>query len=92
LTFHNNLKLREKAILNIRSRKILRLLLQIVFMVIIIVAFLWYVGISSLLSTLSSIKMEYLMAAFLAYFGINLLFAVRLKRVLGLEGVFVVLE
>jgi uncharacterized protein (TIRG00374 family) len=31
--------------------------------------------------------MEYLMAAFLAYFGINLLFAVRLKRVLGREGV-----
>ena len=30
--------------------------------------------------------MEYLIAAFLAYFGINLLFAVRLKRVLGREG------
>ena len=87
MTFHNNLKLREKAILNIRSREILRLLLQIVVMVIIIVAFLWYVGISALLSTLSSIKIEYLMAAFLAYFGINLLFAVRLKRVLRREGV-----
>jgi uncharacterized protein (TIRG00374 family) len=79
--------LREKAILNIRSRKILRFLLQIVVMVVIIVALLWYVGISSLLSTLSSIKMEYLIAAFLAYFGINLLFAVRLMRVLGREGV-----
>jgi uncharacterized protein (TIRG00374 family) len=56
-------------------------------MVVIIVALLWYVGISSLLSTLSSIKMEYLIAAFLAYFGINLLFAVRLMRVLGREGV-----
>jgi glycosyltransferase 2 family protein len=56
-------------------------------MVIIIVALLWYVGISSLLATLSTIKVEYLIAAFLAYFGINLLFAVRLMRVLGREGV-----
>jgi uncharacterized protein (TIRG00374 family) len=87
LTFHNNLKLREKAMLNIRSGKMLRFLLQIVVMVIIIVALLWYVGINSLLAILSSIKMEYLIAAFLAYFGINLLFAVRLKRVLGREGV-----
>jgi uncharacterized protein (TIRG00374 family) len=86
LTFHNYLKLREKTILNIRSRKILRFLLQIIVMVIIIVALLWYVGISSLVATLSTIKMEYLIAAFLAYFGINLLFAVRLKRVLGREG------
>jgi uncharacterized protein (TIRG00374 family) len=87
LTFHNNLKLREKAMLNIRSGKMLRFLLQIVVMVVIIVALLWYVGINSLLAILSSIKMEYLIAAFLAYFGINLLFAVRLKRVLGREGV-----
>ena len=56
-------------------------------MVIIIVALLWHVGISSLLATLSTIKVEYLIAAFLAYFGINLLFAVRLMRVLGREGV-----
>jgi uncharacterized protein (TIRG00374 family) len=73
--------------LNIRSGKMLRFLLQIVVMVVIIVALLWYVGINSLLAILSSIKMEYLIAAFLAYFGINLLFAVRLKRVLGREGV-----
>jgi glycosyltransferase 2 family protein len=63
-----------------------RFLLQIVVMVIIIAALLWYVGIGSLLATLSTIKLEYLLVAFLAYFGINLLFAVRLMRVLGREG------
>jgi uncharacterized protein (TIRG00374 family) len=45
------------------------------------------VGIGSLFTTLSKIKLEYLPLAFLAYFGINLLFAVRLRRVLGREGV-----
>lgn len=56
-------------------------------MVVIIGALLWYVGLGSLLATLSTIKLEYLLVAFLAYFGINLLFAVRLMRVLGREGV-----
>ncbi len=69
------------------SRRILRILLQIVVMAVIIGALLWYVGLGSLLTTLSTIKLEYLIGAFLAYFGINLLFAVRLKRVLGREGV-----
>lgn len=65
----------------------MRLLLQIVIMIAIIGALLWYVGIGSLFTTLSKIKLEYLPLAFLAYFGINLLFAVRLRRVLGREGV-----
>jgi uncharacterized protein (TIRG00374 family) len=56
-------------------------------MVALIGALLWYVGIGSLVSTLSRIKLEYLPLAFLAYFGINLLFAVRLRRVLKREGV-----
>lgn len=56
-------------------------------MVAIIAALLWYVGISSLISTLSQMKLEYLPLAFLAYFFINLLFAFRLKRVIGREGV-----
>jgi uncharacterized protein (TIRG00374 family) len=56
-------------------------------MVVVIGALLWYVGIGSLLSTLSTIKLEYLPLAFLAYFGINLLFALRIKRVLGREGI-----
>ena len=73
--------------LKVSVRRIVRLLLQIVVMVVIIGALLWYVGLGSLLAILSTIKLEYLLVAFLAYFGINLLFAVRLMRVLGREGV-----
>ncbi len=67
--------------------KHLRIILQVTVMVAIIAALLWYVGISSLISTLSQMKLEYLPLAFLAYFFINLLFAFRLKRVIGREGV-----
>jgi uncharacterized protein (TIRG00374 family) len=45
------------------------------------------VGIGSLFTTLSKIKPEYVPLAFLAYFGINLLFVVRLRLVLGKEGI-----
>ena len=69
-----------------KSRRIMRILLQIVVMVALIGGLLWYVGISSLVATLSQMKLEYFALAFLAYFGINLLFAVRLRRVLGKEG------
>jgi uncharacterized protein (TIRG00374 family) len=44
------------------------------------------VGINSLIATLGKMKLEYLPPAFLAYFGINLLFAVRLRRILKREG------
>jgi uncharacterized protein (TIRG00374 family) len=47
---------------------------------------LWYVGIGSLVNTLSQMKLEYLALAFLSYFGINLLFALRLTRVLKRDG------
>ena len=56
-------------------------------MVGIFAALLWYVGIGSLYDTLLNIKLEYLLLAFLMYFGINLLFTVRLRRVLGKEGI-----
>src|SRR4030067_2522358 len=68
------------------SRRLMRILLQIAVMVALIGGLLWYVGIGSLMATLSQIKLEYFALAFLAYFGINLLFAVRLRRVLGREG------
>ena len=64
----------------------MRILLQIIVMVALIGGLLWYVGINSLIATLSQMKLEYLPPAFLAYFGINLLFAVRLRRVLKREG------
>jgi uncharacterized protein (TIRG00374 family) len=48
---------------------------------------LWYVGIGSLYNALITVKVEYLLLAFVCYFGINLLFTVRLRRVLGKEGI-----
>jgi uncharacterized protein (TIRG00374 family) len=53
----------------------------------IFAALLWYVGIGSLYNALINIKTEYLVLAFGCYFGINLLFTVRLRRVLAKEGI-----
>jgi uncharacterized protein (TIRG00374 family) len=69
------------------SRRITRILLQIILMVAIFGALLWYVGIGSLYDALLNIKLEYLLLAFLAYFAINLLFTVRLRLVLRKEGI-----
>jgi glycosyltransferase 2 family protein len=62
-------------------------MLQAVVMIAIIGGLLWYVGIGSLVSTLSHMQLQYLPLAFLAYFGINTLFAFRLGRLLKREGV-----
>ncbi|MFB3889602.1 MAG: lysylphosphatidylglycerol synthase transmembrane domain-containing protein [Candidatus Bathyarchaeia archaeon] len=70
-----------------RTRRIVRILLQVLVMVAIFAALLWYVGLGSLYNALVNIKLEYLLLAFVAYFGINVLFAVRLRRVLGKEGI-----
>jgi uncharacterized protein (TIRG00374 family) len=75
----------EGKILNLRQ--ITRILIQIVFMIAIFAALLWYVGVDSLYKALLNIKIEYLLVAFACYFGINLLFTVRLRRVLGKEGI-----
>lgn len=56
-------------------------------MVAIFAALFWYIGLDSLYNALINIKIEYLLLAFLAYIGINLLFTVRLRRVLGKEGI-----
>ena len=56
-------------------------------MVAIFGALLWYVGIGSLYNALLTIKVEYLALAFLMYFGINLFFTIRLRRVLAKDGV-----
>jgi uncharacterized protein (TIRG00374 family) len=62
-------------------------MLQIVVMVTIFAALFWYVGLGSLYHALVNIKPEYLVLAFASYFGINLLFTVRLRRVLAKGGV-----
>ena len=69
------------------SKRFLKYFLQIIVMVAIFGALLWYVGIGSLYNALLTIKIEYLLLAFLMYFGINLLFTVRLRRVLSKDGV-----
>jgi uncharacterized protein (TIRG00374 family) len=56
-------------------------------MAAIFVALFWYVGIGSLYDSLLNIKLGYLLLAFLAYFGINLLFTVRLRLVLRKDGI-----
>ena len=65
----------------------LRLALEVVCMVAIFAALFWYVGVGSLYNALLHIKIEYLLLAFLMYFGINFFFTVRLRRVLGKSGV-----
>jgi len=71
----------------LKSSQIARIVIQVVVMIAIFAALLWYVGIGSLYKALLNIKIEYLVAAFACYFGINLLFTVRLRRVLGKEGI-----
>jgi hypothetical protein len=65
----------------------LRIALEVVFMVAILGALFWYVGVGSIYNALLRIKVEYLLLAFLMYFCINLLFTVRLRRVLSKNGV-----
>jgi glycosyltransferase 2 family protein len=69
------------------SKKYIKYALQIIFMVAIFAALLWYVGIDSLYRTLLTIKIEYLLLAFLMYAGINVLFAIRLQRLLAKDGI-----
>ncbi|MCL4430598.1 MAG: flippase-like domain-containing protein [Chloroflexi bacterium] len=86
------------------SKRVLKILLQVVFMVAIFAALLWYVGttvpadfnpgeptiikgVDFLYNTILTIKIEYLLLAFLMYFGINLFFTIRLRRVLSKDGV-----
>ncbi|MGE5638084.1 MAG: lysylphosphatidylglycerol synthase transmembrane domain-containing protein [Chloroflexota bacterium] len=70
-----------------KYRRIARILLQAIMMIALIGGLLWYVGIASLITTLSQLKLEYFAVSFLAYFGINVLFAFRLMRVLKRDNV-----
>jgi len=56
-------------------------------MVAIFGALLWYVGIGSLYHALLTIKVQYLLLAFVMYFGINLFFTIRLRCVLSKDSV-----
>jgi uncharacterized protein (TIRG00374 family) len=62
------------------------LFLQAVIGFLIIILAIWYVGAQGLAKTLASARLEYVMLCLLAYFGMNLLFTIRLVRVLGSLG------
>jgi uncharacterized protein (TIRG00374 family) len=86
-SLNNRFRNHELNTLNPATRKTLRILLQVTIMVAIFAALFWYVGIGSLYESLVNIKVEYLVLVFVTYFGINFFFAVRLRRVLGREGI-----
>ncbi len=69
------------------SKRFLKYAVQIIAMVAIFGLLLWYVGIGSLYQALLTIKVEYLLLAFVMYFGINIFFTIRLRRVLAKDGV-----
>jgi uncharacterized protein (TIRG00374 family) len=54
---------------------------------VIIGGLVWYVGVNSLTTVFSTISLSYLLLVFLAYFVINLIFTLRLIRVLHRQGV-----
>lgn len=69
------------------SKRFLKIFLQVIVMVAMFAALLWYVGIEALFNALLTIKVEFLALAFLMYFGINLIFTFRLQRVLGKDQI-----
>ncbi len=69
------------------TKRFLKIFLQVAVMIAMFAALLWYVGITALYDALLTIKVEYLALAFLMYFGINLIFTFRLRRVLAKEHV-----
>jgi uncharacterized protein (TIRG00374 family) len=69
------------------SKRFLKYGLQVIFTVVIFAALIWYIGVDSLYTALLNIKIEYLLLAFLMYFGINVFFTIRLRRVLSKDGV-----
>ena len=65
----------------------MRLTLQLLLMVVIIGVLLWYIGPNTLASTLSQTNPTYVLLAFLPYFLINVLFTIRIMRVLQRQGI-----
>jgi len=65
----------------------LRLLLQVLLMILIIGGLIWYVGLNTLILVLTKTNPYYLLISFCAYFGINVLFTIRIVRVLKRQGV-----
>ena len=64
------------------SNRGMRLTLQLLLMAAIVGGLLWYIGPNTLASTLAETNPEYVLLAFLPYFLINVLFTIRIMRVL----------
>jgi uncharacterized protein (TIRG00374 family) len=56
-------------------------------MVLIIGGLIWYVGLNTLILVLTKTNPIYLLLAICAYFGINVLFTIRIMRVLKRQGI-----
>jgi uncharacterized protein (TIRG00374 family) len=56
-------------------------------MILIFAGLLWYVGIRTLVSALSETKPIFVLIAFIPYFLINVLFTIRIMRVLQRQGI-----
>jgi uncharacterized membrane protein YbhN (UPF0104 family) len=86
------------------SKRFLKIIIQVVFMVAIFAALFWYMGtsvpadfkpgeptilrgIDYLYNTILAINIGFLALAFLMYFGINVFFTIRLRRVLSKDGI-----
>ncbi len=75
------------------QRKATRIVLQVGIMIALFAALFYYVFATSssegvtFIDVLTNIKMEYLLLAFLSYLAINVLFTIRLQRVLRREGI-----
>ena len=60
--------------------------LQIILGIILLVSIIWYIGIQKIGHILFSMDVTYLVYTLIAYFLMNLLFAVRLRLVLRASG------
>ncbi len=62
------------------------LIVQSIIGILVIIAVIWYVGAQGLGSTLLSANLTFIGLCLFAYFLMNVLFAIRLVRVLGMMG------
>jgi hypothetical protein len=68
------------------TRNRLRLISQLL-LIVLVGALVWYVGISTLVTALTSAHPVYFLLAFAMYFLINVLFTIRLMRVMKRQGI-----
>ena len=60
-------------------------------MIALVGGLVWYAGINTVITIITKTNPTYFLCAILAYFTINVLFTVRIIRVLGKQGIKVIL-